>query len=206
MLGIVVGVGEGWRERAEWAACRMNGMTGIPCVVAYETRPGMHPSWGKLWLPEKYCEDSYMIFDADMLPMKRWNPEKIFKESGRRFMACRDVNSQAVHNESKSFCIPIDRYLNCGLMIFGGEHFPVLEEARKRVPSYGSWLEQTAVNRALIDLGVKVQELPRAYNTLLWPQTDKYDRESLLEKNAVNLHAASLGGRWDILKQIQDQL
>lgn len=206
IVGFCIGVGEGWLDRAKWAIERMEEMTGIRSEI-FEGFTGKwyHPSWGKLEIAQ--LNTDMMIFDADILPMKPWNPEALYEQNGKKMLMCRDVASNEVIQECKNFKLRTDRYFNGGLIICGPHHKPIFDRAAKRHPQYGSWLEQTALNEAIQHYGDKViAELPRAYNTLLWPNVDDLSPKALKDSHCVNMHAASLNGDWRKLKAIQDSL
>ena len=212
MIGFCIGVGEGWDKCAQWACKRMVQMTGIECIpIHHLSKSWTTPSWGKLEIATHIHKHAnghniYMIFDADILPMKPWRPRELFINQGRKFLAARDVDSIVVMDECKRYDIPMGEYYNAGLMIFGSEHLHVFDTAATRHPTYGRWQEQTAINKALQDTNTNVIPLPRAYNTLLWPDKDSYKPNDLINQHAVNLHCASLGGNWKLLKSIQSNL
>jgi len=210
MLAITLGIGETWRICAEAAAGRMARMTGLDCRVITEitlpdTLPKLHPSWLKLLIPHLVPDvDDFLYFDSDILPMKPWDPAGIYESLGRPFCIVPDVNSAAVESECRMFGLPFPNgYLNCGLFMFGRHHTPVLDNAWQRGPVCGRWLEQTAVNLALNEMQVETARLPRTFNTLLWPGIDDYSPQALRNRPEVNLHAASLGGSAESLRQIQ---
>jgi hypothetical protein len=85
-----------------------------------------------------------------------------------------------------------DTYLNCGLLIFGREHAPVWDRTWCRHPKGGAWMEQTALNRALIDEAVEVCRLPRRFNLLAHRGRINpiYARATL--RDAVNVHTCAM--------------
>lgn len=204
MIGVTIGVGEGWYERAVWAANRMAFMTGLHCEIVKDTVNDFHPSWCKLNVPLMYPhEESFLIFDSDIICMKPWNPRQLYIDSGHKFLWCRDVDTDPVIAEAKEF--GIERYHNAGIFICGRHHLPLMTSAFLRGPVYGKWLEQTALNEAVQDSSNgTARTLPRAYNTLLWPKIDDYSPEALTNRHVVNLHAASLNGDWRRLQGIQE--
>lgn len=211
MIGITIGIGDGWEEAAETSAYMMERRTGCDCIVIKHDPIGLHhPSWLKtrIWDFVPNGVDEIFFFDADFLSNQPWNPTVLFSDLQRRFLAVPDVNSQAVFNECQRHGLPFpDSYINAGFFICGREHRPVLESVHSKFyPQYGSWLEQTGLNRALLESGTEVVRLPRTFNTLLWPGVDDYSPESLRKRLEINIHTASLGGDSATIKKVQKNL
>lgn len=187
MIGITIGVGEQWNAAAKACAHRMSEMTGLECKVI-DTCPESiaHPSWLKAHVIGMFPEyDSFLVFDADIIPSKHWNPKLLFEELGRPFCAVPDRNWAATQRECTKFNMPWpDWYVNGGLTMFGKEHAIVWEYVLRKHPKYGSWLEQTALNEALLKLGTNVCRLPHRFNQL-------YSGSSPVARSeAINLHLA----------------
>ena len=206
MIAVTIGIGDGWKQAATRAAARVQEMTELAVHIIDRNDFGAaHPAWLKLKIPEMFpAHDEFFYFDSDILMLRHWLAREMFEAMGRPFMAVPDVNSLPVLRECQAFQLPFpDWYVNSGLFVFGREHRPVLDAAWARHPSYGTWLEQTALNRALIDTRTEVCRLPRTFNTLLWPGVDNYSPEALRARPEIILHAASLGGNADLLRAVQ---
>ena len=195
MIGVTIGTGP-WKAQAEATAHRMEAMTGLACFVIYEDAYGCdHPSWLKCHIHRIFPHaDSFLVFDADILPLRPWNPKSLFEMNGRAFMGAPEPNaSPAVLSECEKWGLGYpDIYLNCGLLIFGQEHAPVWDRTWCRHPDGGSWMEQTALNRALVDEGVEVCRLPRRFNLMAHRGRINpiYARATL--RDAVNVHTCAM--------------
>ena len=210
MIGVSIGIGPGWQECARFAALRMSRMTGLECHVVthpHRTTEVAHPSWLKCWVTEMFpAEDSFCLFDADLLPLRPWDPAGLFEKLGRPFLAVPEDNTLPVYNECMRYQLPPwDWYVNGGLTIFGREHASIWQTVWKLHPRFGSWLEQTALNHVLRDVGLPVCRLPRRFNHLL--HGDYAAAPALAQApDLVNLHADSLGGDASRLVTLQKQL
>jgi len=172
----------------------------------------VHPSWLKCKVLEVLPQDEFLLFDADIICLQPWNPEKVFADNGRKFCAVPDRICQMVHQECLAFQLPYPNwYVNAGLTMFSREHAFVWQRTWQRHPKFGRWLEQTALNVALKefeDSGGGVCRLPRNYNTLpsledgknnfAWPTPET--------KDVINFHYADLGGNTAKLIALQKEL
>lgn len=192
MIGVTIGIGKEWFECAHWAARRMEDMTGLECRVVesscYFQGGNLHPSWWKHRIRELHRSDDgdYLYFDADIIPLKPWNPKEIFEKNGRKLCAVPDNNvlmCSQVRAEEKAIGIPPNTYLNAGLFIFGREHATVFEETWSRRPKFHRWIDQSAWNGALFDLKTRVAVLPKKFNEM-----------THAEPHTINFHVHSLEG------------
>jgi hypothetical protein len=204
MTGICISTGEyKWIGKA--AADRMGEMTGLDCIIIDEVFCEVpHPSWIKAKLIDHFPEiDSFLVFDSDIICLQPWQPEALFEELHRPFMAVPDDRSNNVLHECVNLEIPFpDFYVNGGLTIFGREHKPVWDAVWKCHPKCGRWLEQGALNLALLETGVEVCRLPRRFNYLahggtMTPQQAK-------DLNIVNYHACSIGNAIGV-REVQER-
>lgn len=151
----------------------MQDMTGINCFVLGDGGGPIdvvHPSWLKCKIIDQIpSHNEFLVFDADIVCRRTWDPEAIFNQMGRAFCAVPDFRSQEVFDECNSIGVAFpDVYLNGGLLMFGREHKPIWDCVLDRHPGpFGKWLEQGALNIALLDSGCDVCRLPRIYNTLV---------------------------------------
>jgi len=192
MIGLCYGIGT-HAEAARFAADQMQYMTGVSCTVI-ETNPlaeEVHPSWLKCIAIDLFPEeDSFLVFDADILCLKPWDPEKIFEDLGRPFCAVPDTRDQIVYEECNNLGIPFpDLYINGGLTIFGQEHAEVWRSTWKRRPRCGKWMEQGALNLALLDTGVETCRLPRWFNVLANGKDGLREiKDPTVKHRMINLH------------------
>jgi len=182
MIGVTIGVGRGWREAAQSAAEAMGKRTGLRCVVVDDigtTVPKeklpkvIHPAWIKAYLLDLFPdENEFLVFDADLIPRRDWDPQAIFRQMRGAFCAVPDRNCETVRDECASFNLPFpDWYVNTGLLMFSRQHAPVWDYVKTKHPKCGSWQEQTALNEALLALSVSVARLPRDFNYLALSKT-----------------------------------
>jgi SAM-dependent methyltransferase len=196
MIGITIGIGAEWAALAHTTARRMAHTTGLEChVIDADDFGCVHPSWLKCHVHRLFPdEDSFLIFDADILPLRPWDPAGLFRQLGRPFMAVPEPNSNGdLVRECQEWQLGFpDVYLNCGLLIFGHEHGFVLDRTWTRHPHGGRWLEQTAINRSLADEAVEICRLPRHFNVMA--QCGRlhtlYARSTLA--SAVNVHTCAM--------------
>jgi hypothetical protein len=196
MIGVTIGVGAGWAALAEQTARRMERMTGVGCVALTEKLVDCaHPSWIKCHLPDLFPRaDEFFVFDADILPLRPWDPARLFADLGRPFMAVPEPNGNPdLLQECKDHHLGYpDTYVNTGLMIFGREHKYILDLAWQMHPDGGRWFEQTAINVALSDNYVECCRLPRRYNLIAQRGriNSIYCRGTL--RDAINVHTCAM--------------
>jgi hypothetical protein len=199
MIGLTIGTGE-WKGVAERAAAQMQAMTGIECFVIDQVDKRLvHPSWHKLNLIGGYPGNTYLIFDADIWCCKRWNPQD-FEFRGLAMVA--ELDNPTVFRERQLYGIPQGKYYNAGLIICDSRCRELFAQTMKLHPRYGNWLEQTGLNRTILDLKQPITELPLTYNHLV---DINHDAATLKALHSVNLHFA---GRKTVqqLHAVYDQL
>lgn len=196
MIGVCIGVGEGWVELARRSAATMELMTGLTChVIATDDFGCCHPSWLKCHIHRIFPEeDSFLVFDADILCVEPWDPQTLFQSTRRPFMAVPEPNANPdLLQECKDWGLGYpNTYINCGLLIFGREHGFILDRAWTHHPHGGRWLEQTAINHALVTEHVETCLLPRHFNMLAQRGriNSIYCRTTL--RDAVNIHTCAM--------------
>jgi hypothetical protein len=167
MLGLCIACGDEWREAAEFSVPRMEKFTGIECrIVGEEIREHVgdaNPSWGKLWLQEMFPNRDLLIFDADIVAAKPWSPVKELK--GFDFVFAHECQSDRLWKECQWLGLDILRYGNSGLMMVS-KFSRILFETRPLFPSFGSWAEQSGVNKTVMTTKERVKMLPRSANRL----------------------------------------
>jgi hypothetical protein len=182
-LGITIGIGEGWDKAAVIAAARMREATGVECVVCDsipQLPEGWSPSWGKAWLfdlvPARY--DRLLVFDADIFAIRKWQ-----LPDAPGFYAVRELGGNpSRNNELRAF--GLKDYFNGGLFIIDRQHADRLAAVCDYGPRYGTWLEQTALNKVFHDF----TPLPSQLNWLLENETSGL--RGALDSGAINLHLA----------------
>jgi len=180
-------------------------MTGLECRVITDVFCGAyHPSWQKAKLIDHFPNvDSFLVFDADLICLRRWNPDVLFETLGRPFCAVPDRRTDGVYEECAELSIAFpDIYVNGGMTMFGREHKPVWDEVWKRHPKCGRFLEQGALNLALLDLDIQVCRLPKRYNVVT--HRGQITQSELDALGAINLHATNLKVPSEVAK-IQSQ-
>jgi hypothetical protein len=196
MIGVTIGIGEGWTALARATARRMSDTTGLRCVVLEEEKDSgvCHPSWLKCLIHRIFPdEDSFLYFDADILPLQVWDPHGLFEDLGRPFCGVPEPNGNPdVVAECTEWGLGYpDTYINAGLLMFGIEHGYVWDRTWTHHPHGGTWMEQTALNHALVTEAVEICRLPRRFNTLAQKGriNNLYARATLAE--CINLHCCA---------------
>lgn len=196
MIAVTIGVGEGWKELAERSALQMAAMTGLETrVIDVDDYGCAHPSWLKCHVHRIFPEeDSFLVFDADVLAIRGWDPEEMFEVMRRPFMAVPEPNANpTLMAECRKWAIGgPDVYVNGGFLIYGREHGYIWDRTWARHPHGGSWLEQTALNRSILDSYMEVCRLPRHFNLLAQAGRIRslYSRSTL--RHAYNVHACAM--------------
>jgi hypothetical protein len=196
-LGITIGIGEGWDKAAVVAAARMRNATGIDCVVCDripQLPEGWSPSWGKAWLfdlvPARF--DRLLIFDADIVAVRKWQ-----LPDAPGFYAVRELGSNPSRT-NEQLAYQLTDYFNGGLFIIDREHADRLAAVRDYGPRYGTWLEQTALNKVFADV---FRALPSQLNWLLENETSGL--RGAIDSGAINLHLAGTKDPREILAMQQ---
>ena len=122
MIGVTIGIGAEWARLARATAQRMSAHTGLECRVIDSCTYGVaHPSWLKCHVHRIFPEaDSFLLFDADILPLKEWDPHGLFESLGRPFCGVPEPNSNLmVRDECEAWGLGYpDIYLNGGLLMY----------------------------------------------------------------------------------------
>lgn len=189
-------------------ADRMRTMTGVECTVWFEWQDARreilsNPSWMKCHIIEEFgvLAAPFLVFDADILPMRPWNPEALYRG---RFTGVAEAPNTMIRQECNAYGMRQDRYINGGLLMFDASHRSIWDETWSRHPHYGRWLEQTSLNKSLD--GKAVTLLPHAFNTLLQQEGEDLTPEGLKARPEVNLHMCGLRGDIDRLLRVQEEL
>lgn len=207
MIGVCLGIGDDWYDVACVAAEQMSHMTGLKCVVI--ERPlceTAHPSWNKCKIVDSFDDDSFLVFDADIICVQRWTPLKLFQSVGRAFCAVPDTRDQVVWDECNELGISFpDCYVNAGLTMFGREHAPIWRETFKYHPKCGRFLEQGALNLSLLNSGIEVCRLPRYFNVMMnGDRGMKAIPDQDVVHRAINVHACGTKSVQGV-KNVQDK-
>ena len=204
VIGITIGI-NGWKEVAEKTAERMQKNTGIECIVLDKDPIGInHPSWIKAHLIDLYPKyDRIFIFDADLLPLKPFPLEQIIEEAGELPIAVCDEYNGAVATECVNYELDPKTYVNGGFIITGKHHRRIWERVKRGYPAYGSWAEQTALNKALQFTKTPVYSLPKQYNELYYYFRYPLNVNELVVSDTINLHVCSLCGDASAMSEVQ---
>lgn len=176
MKGYTIGTGK-WRKVAEYAAARMQEMTGVECSVWTPRKEWVHPSWAKCEIP---IETDTLIFDADVWCMEEWCPRPVVEP-----WAVMEPANPAVDLECQLYRLNRLTYFNGGMMMLTAMESNLLPMAAKYHPRYGKWLEQTALNTVLAG---RMTMIPLRFNHLLRANREPMDVASLRAHGAINLH------------------
>lgn len=179
MKGYTIGTGK-WRKVAEYAAARMQEMTGVDCSVWTPRKEWVHPSWAKCEIP---IETDTLIFDADVWCMSPWNPSG--SEWTMPIAGVVEPANPAVDLECQLYGIKRSEYFNGGLVVVAAGAWDMLPTVAQYHPRYGRWLEQTAMNKVFAG---RAGAIPDPYNHLLRANREPMDVASLRAHGAINLH------------------
>lgn len=207
ILGVTIGIGELWEKAAKKAAERMEKNTGIKCEVLSENHLGLiNPSWLKMYLHEIYPEyDKLIIFDADLIPLRPWDANRVCEESKGLISGVVD-KGDGVGAECFNYNLDSKTYINGGLVISGKIHTHIWERVKRGYPRYGTWAEQTALNKSIQKYTIGVYGLPKEYNYVFQSWKEKLDIDKVINSNIINFHLASLKGDAEKLIEVQDML
>lgn len=201
VIGCVIGIGPGWEECARNTATAMERCTGVECraITDWLTVPLNHPSWEKCRLQERFPGEDLLIFDADLMPIVRWNPRVYAEDKLHDIAMARDEHSKAVKAECVKYALSWQSYCNAGLIIIKKD-CPVLRDALTMYPNGGSWAEQTAVNICVTPSRRRI--LPRRLNVIT-----RYGRITPRARSgACNPHFVGVGKDPARLLAIQKEL
>jgi len=194
-ISVVIGIGEGWDTAAKNAAGFWPAITGWECAALTDPcdavkRNILHPSWLKCHLLEIFPGyDRYLALDADIIPLQKWDPDALISQAPPLMAGVLDFPSDRVELECRNYRLEIENYLNCGLLCFSPEHHEVFERAWRGYPGYGTWLEQTAINKAIQKTQDAVAKWPAKYNRLAFAHLEKViSLQAEREAGTVNLH------------------
>lgn len=184
MIGLCIGTGD-WYRVALRAAAQMEKMTGVSCRVVDRVDNNLaHSSWHKLNLLRDYPDETLFIFDADIWCGQIWDP---WLYTGTGLAMVREPLIPSVRLECALYHIPIASYYNGGLLIADHRAKELFASAKRLHPSYGRWLEQTALNHEIAVAKFPVQSMPGNCNVLVDPDLSI---EEILATPAANLHFA----------------
>jgi hypothetical protein len=209
-LAVTIGIGDTWRQLAERAGARMAEATGLPVQVLSSCHllpPDWHPSWAKCWAFDLVPEhiDRLVIFDADIYPVAPFTEW----DTDASLAVVRHVDTKPVKTEKTLYGLP--EYWNAGLIVIRREYADALRHVATYGPRYGTWLEQTALNREF--LYRDKTWLPARCNHLLAPPGSAEPADQAIgaalgaiEAGATNLHFSGYGGSAAKIHAIFDQL
>src|SRR5438067_5347021 len=172
MLGITIGTGEYYSRLAKRAARAVEEKTGVKTIVlgdehfAASGLPAPHHL--KLRLFDFVDDDFVMYFDADMVCLNSWKPERVARKDAVVAVA---ESARPLHvRTAQDWEIPLGMYFNAGLLILNRQHHREwLRETEHFVQTDTKFAEydpydQAALNITRHRLGLKLQLLDRRYN------------------------------------------
>lgn len=194
MIGVTIGCGD-YLEVARVSADRMEEMTQMPCVVVDKIFKGVpHVTWLKCFLIEHFPhEDSFLYFDADVICLKEWRPEKLFEDLQRSFCAIPNSLDEGSFSESLYCGIPFPfYYVNAGVLMFGREHKLIWDGAWRRQPRFGylDWGENAALNAAIWESRMQIAHLPPHFNFMA--HNGNVSVQEAIDGGVINYHACNL--------------
>ncbi len=167
MLGVVIGIGSEWEKCAKRSASLMHSKTGLECHVVSEwpnEQELVNPSWAKLWLQDEFPGQDLMIFDADMIAIRSWDPVEQLGVYDMAWVLDRGPPSSA---ECLRRGLDPARYGNGGLILIQAG-CQILQQSREYYPDRSAWFEQTAVNLTVQSKhDFQVRLMPGPYNFLV---------------------------------------
>jgi hypothetical protein len=207
ILGVTIGIGEKWEEAAKRNAERMEKNIGIECKVVSEDPFGLaNPSWLKAYLHQMYPEyDRLIIFDADLISLQPWDAKRVCEEAEGMIAGVIDKGDGVVA-ECYNYNIDPATYINGGLVISGRIHQHIWERVKRGYPRYGTWAEQTALNKAIQKYTIGIYGLPQEYNHLFQYWKGKLDVDKVTDGKIINFHLSSLRGDAKALMEVQNIL
>jgi len=157
--------GDGWKDLANLTVPRMDAMTGHKTIIVSQPPAPeaecLAPSWWKCWL-FRLCNTPWLLYyDCDMLAMASWQPFVHIRRD-MQFLAVAEENNRTQEERARhDLEWP---YWNTGLFLAHKSAQPAMEHAINcRAPDM-RWYEQTALNAALQQHGIRTMALPDHLN------------------------------------------
>src|ERR1051325_8949622 len=172
MIGITIGTGEYYSRLAKLAARALEEKTGVKSIIlgdehfAASGLPAPHHL--KLRLFDFVEDESVLFFDADMVCLNPWRPERLARKHALVAVA---ESARPLHvRTAQDWGIPLNEYFNAGLLILNRKcHRDWLRETERFVKTDQKFAEydpydQAALNITRHRLGLKLELLDRRYN------------------------------------------
>jgi hypothetical protein len=171
MIGVTIGIGTAWRQRAETAAASARHQTGLKVIILgldeFRHSRLPLPTILKLAVFDYVADDDVLLFDADLCFVHPWDPTRY---ADRPEIVCvRDFWFEPhIQADSQLFGISPDHYFNAGLMVLNRRHHAhVLAYAKHCLFERPSpLLEQGILNAARARFDVPLLFLDRRFNSL----------------------------------------
>lgn len=171
MVGVTIGVGEYYRRLARHAARTVEEKTGLKTIILGDEHFALSgfqaPHHLKLRMFDLVDDESLLYFDADMVCLNPWSPERFARKDAVVAVA---ESARPLHvRTAKDWEIPVENYFNAGLLILNRSHRDWLRETElfvltdKRFAEYDPY-DQAALNITRFRLGLKLELLDRRYN------------------------------------------
>ena len=172
MVGITIGVGEYYSRLARHAAQAMEEKIGVRVAILTDEHfassglPAPHHL--KLRMFDFVNHESVLYFDADMVCLSPWSPERLARMDALVAVA---ESARPLHvRTAQDWEIPPGEYFNAGLLLLNRrchqdwlretEHFVLTD---KKFAEYDPY-DQAALNITRHRLGLKLELLDRRYN------------------------------------------
>jgi glycosyl transferase family 8 len=172
MVGVTIGVGEYYSRLARHAAQAVEEKTGIEVVILTDEHfassglPAPHHL--KLRMFDFVNDESALYFDADMVCLSPWSPERLARIDALVAVA---ESARPLHvRTAQDWEIPPGEYFNAGVLLLNRrchqgwlretEHFVLTD---KKFAEYDPY-DQAALNITRHRLGLKLELLDRRYN------------------------------------------
>lgn len=189
----------GYFNLANEAARRFRKYTGMDCLVITTDRADSYDA--KLALPNlgdrTLCfidSDLWMIRPVNLDPFRQMNGVAAVPEAGRHL-----IHSFCIH-DCETLEVPMDRYVNAGLMIINPrvpavqEAFniaaQILAESRAGINVLKDYGEQSALNAGFLRAGVQMTFLGDEWN--FWPKAWHWKCYDELPLHPYSIHAAGV--------------
>jgi hypothetical protein len=158
--------------------------------------------WQKLNLDKHAGRRRLIFMDADLWPLRKWNPEEV--HLGDCIQGCWDhatLNPHAFpHTDCHKHGLQWDRYLNTGLLMWdnrNSDHREIFKVARQSWKEkaagrkqYSDWTDQAHLNFGIQQSRLPVQLLPESYNCYLFGIA--HGQRPYIPREIINLHGAGI--------------
>ena len=172
MIGITIGTGEYYSRLAKLAARALEEKIGVKTIILGDehfTASGLPaPHHLKLRLFDFVDDQFALYFDADMVCLNPWKPERLARKDALVAVA---ESARPLHvRTAQDWRIPLNEYFNAGLLILNRKcHQDWLRETERFVQTDQKFAEYDPYDQAALNItrhrrGLKLELLDRRYN------------------------------------------